>query len=357
MNKKKSSNKKAIEYINIWKFKIRKSTFLIITAFLSSILLIVSTYAWFFASLDVRISSLNMTVSDESGLFISLDGINWSSSVSVSKDILFKDLNRRYPNHISQWPSSMGMYPVSTNGIASRNDNTFNIFTSEVSYKNELVTRERVITTYLYDEPKASQNSNFVAFDIFLKNVTGSPYEDNVFLDEGTEVKLLSSGSKDSDGSINSIRVGFLKMNTISKRSSINAIQNITCNNNCVASIWEPHSKEHSKASILKALKHNVRVVDGVYTPTYGVIAEGEMLEMASGQEGSGIPLDTEHFALQNTITDLSNRVFGLSTGITKVRVYIWVEGQDIDSIETQSQGANIEVSLNFYKDLAGYYQ
>ena len=146
-------------------------------------------------------------------------------------------------------------------------------------------------------------------------------------------------------------------MNTISKRSSINAIQNITCNNNCVASIWEPHSKEHSKASILKALKHNVRVVDGVYTPTYGVIAEGEMLEMASGQEGSGIPLDTEHFALQNTITDLSNRVFGLSTGITKVRVYIWVEGQDIDSIETQSQGANIEVSLNFYKDLAGYYQ
>ena len=96
MNKKKSSNKKAIGYINIWKFKIRKSTFLIITAFLSSILLIVSTYAWFFASLDVRISSLNMTVSDESGLFISLDGINWSSSVSVSKDILFKDLNRRY---------------------------------------------------------------------------------------------------------------------------------------------------------------------------------------------------------------------------------------------------------------------
>ena len=76
-----------------------------------------------------------------------------------------------------------------------------------------------------------------------------------------------------------------------------------------------------------------------------------------SVQEGSGIPLDTEHFALQNTITDLSNRVFGLSTGITKVRVYIWVEGQDIDSIETQSQGANIEVSLNFYKDLAGYYQ
>lgn len=357
MNKKKSSNKKAIRYVNIWKLKIRKSTFLIITAFLSSILLIVSTYAWFFASLDVRISSLNMTVSDESGLFISLDGINWSSSVSVSKDILFKDLNRRYPSHISQWPNSMGMSPISTNGITSRNDNTFNIFTSEVSYKNELVSRERVITTYSYNEDKASENSNFVAFDIFLKNVTGSPYEDNVFLDEGTEVRLLSSGSKDSDGSINSIRVGFLKMNTISKRSSINAIQNITCNNNCEASIWEPHSKEHSRASILKALKHRVTVVDGVYTPTYGVIAEGERLEMASGQEGSGIPLDTEHFALQNTITDLSNRVFGLSTGITKVRVYIWVEGQDIDSIETQSQGANIEVSLNFYKDLAGYYQ
>lgn len=357
MKKKKSNKKKIIKYVNIGKLKIRKSTFLIVTAFLSSVLLIVSTYAWFFASLDVRISSLNMTVSDESGLFISLDGINWSSSVSVSKDILFEQLTKRYPNNTSQWPSETGMYPVSSNGISSNNDNKFTIFTSELSYKNEFKNSERVITTYSYTEDRASKNSNFVAFDIFLKNVTGSPYEDNVFLDEGSDVRLLSSGSKDSDGTINSIRVGFLKMNTVSKRSSTSTIQNISCNNNCVSVIWEPHSTEHSNNSIAKALKYNVKVTDGIYTPTYGVIAEGDWLELANGQEGSGIPLDTLHFAKQSTLTDTSNRLFGIKTGITKVRVYIWIEGQDIDSIETSSQGANIDVTLNFYKDLAGYYQ
>ena len=38
---------------------------------------------------------------------------------------------------------------------------------------------------------------------------------------------------------------------------------------------------------------------------------------------------------------------------ITKVRVYIWLEGQDIDSLETDSQGANLDVSIDFIKDTA----
>lgn len=96
-------------------------------------------------------------------------------------------------------------------------------------------------------------------------------------------------------------------------------------------------------------------MIDGAYSPTYAVIAEGTKLEHVNGQEGSGIPLDTEHFALQNTITTFDNPIFQVPNGITKVRVYVWIEGQDMDSLETYSKGAGIGIYIDLEKDLAGY--
>ena len=40
---------------------------------------------------------------------------------------------------------------------------------------------------------------------------------------------------------------------------------------------------------------------------------------------------------------------------ITKVRVYVWLEGQDIDSLETRSEGADISIAINLIKDTAGF--
>ena len=44
-----------------------------------------------------------------------------------------------------------------------------------------------------------------------------------------------------------------------------------------------------------------------------------------------------------------------IRSGINKVRVYIWVEGQDIDIIEQKSTGYEVSVVMNFEKDMAGY--
>ena len=35
--------------------------------------------------------------------------------------------------------------------------------------------------------------------------------------------------------------------------------------------------------------------------------------------------------------------------------MYLWVEGQDIDSLETDSEGAELYVDINFTKDTTGY--
>ena len=67
--------------------------------------------------------------------------------------------------------------------------------------------------------------------------------------------------------------------------------------------------------------------------------------------------LDTEHFALQNTIfeSDFSRPIFQIPNGITKARVYIWIEGQDVDALEVHSEGAPVALNLDLEKDLAGY--
>ena len=47
--------------------------------------------------------------------------------------------------------------------------------------------------------------------------------------------------------------------------------------------------------------------------------------------------------------------LFSIPNGVTKLRVYVWLEGQDIDSLETDSQGAEVSICISFEKDTEGY--
>lgn len=334
---------------------------LVMVAIFSCILLIISSYAWLSASLDVKIKFFNLVVSTDNGLFISLDGINFSDSVEISSDSLIKDLKEIYPNNTNQWAAG-GLWPVSTNGLISSDTDKLEIYQGTIS-KFRLKTRGRkFLNTLLISKEKEPNAANaYIAFDIFLKNVSGSPNSDNLFLDDGTIITFdeeVEDDVKESMSNIlNSMRMGIVTIGSVSSKSDIDTIQNIECNGNCNAIIYEPNKTKHSEESILKAQEYGMTLVDGEYFPTYAVIAEGDYLEHTNGQEGTGIPLDTEHFALQNTISneDFIYPIYQIPNGITKLRIYVWIEGQDVDSLETNSKGAAIYIGLDFEKDLAGY--
>lgn len=338
---------------------VNKKLLVMVTLF-TCVLLIVSSYAWLSASLDVKVRFFNLVVSTDNGLFISLDGIDFSDSVEISMDSLITDLKDTYPTNTNQWAAG-GLWPVSTNGIPDKSTSYFNMFAGEVS-KFRLKTRGRkFLNTTLIDEQRSSAANIYIAFDIFLKNVSGSPKSDNLFLNEGTTITYadgVDEETKESMANImNSMRLGLVKMGSISSKSSINAIQGIGCGGDCFALIYEPNKTEHSIMSIEKAGEYGITLVDGLYAPTYAVIAEGHYLEHTNGQEGTGIPLDSQHFELQETITeeDFKYPICQIPNAITKMRIYVWIEGQDIDSLETNSKGAPIYIGLDFEKDLAGY--
>jgi hypothetical protein len=87
---------------------------------------------------------------------------------------------------------------------------------------------------------------------------------------------------------------------------------------------------------------------------TPGMISGGTFFDAASGrmlQTGSKASPGKSYYLLQRA----PMYQFEIPNGITKARVYVWIEGQDVDSLETDSEGAEVEIGIDFTKDTAGW--
>ena len=339
------------EIIKNIKSNIRFNT-LIFMAFITCLVLIYSTYAWFSATLDVKLNNFRAVVDPETGIYISLDGINWGSTVEISKENIITNLKDKYPGHTNQW--SDGMTSVSTIGQDKITDDKFAIYGNKTPFVGRILSKNKTeIDIEKLQENKPNDGADFIAFDIFIKNLTTSPYSDNLYLVEGT--KVVNSSDITDDTAANAIRLGLLFMGSVHKNANINEIQNITCNPICRQYIYEPNSTMHNKESIKILKKHGYEVTDGNEYPTYGVYKSADNVKMWSGVENSMVPFNHEVFKRQVTRTTLNEPIGQIASGINKIRVYIWVEGQDIDIIEQKSTGYEVSVVMNFEKDMAGY--
>lgn len=66
------------------------------------------------------------------------------------------------------------------------------------------------------------------------------------------------------------------------------------------------------------------------------------------GMDGVGKSTIAKELAKKNEFTyigDAIHKVFSLKAGITKVRMYMWIEGQDVDC-EDDASGSNIAFDL-----------
>lgn len=327
-----------------------------IVIFAFGVLLIFSSYAWFSMNMNVKVNMFKLSVEKSGDFEISFDGINFDYTIDVTEEFLMEELVKTYPNHYSQWNRG-GFIPVSAQGIRNSNDPRLAIYESTGVLYKKRKKDDGYIHTYLAYEDRVNEENSYIAFDIFIKNKTGSPRSDNIYFENGTSVVATEEEiEEEMMGLVNSFRVAAVVMDTVSTKASVEEIQGITCNNKCKAIIYEPNSKNHTELAIERAKKVNVDLVDGIQYPTYACIKEAGPIyikDIVSGSEN----LDPTLVKLQETITeeDFENPIFELPNGITKVRIYIWIEGQDIDSLETNSDGAEVDVIIKFTKDNAGY--
>ena len=82
------------------KRRIKKGVFVI---GLTAILLTVSTYAWFVGLTNVGINEFELNVEATKGLQLSLDGSNFSNTLTINQTTLKDDLVTSYASNTNNW--------------------------------------------------------------------------------------------------------------------------------------------------------------------------------------------------------------------------------------------------------------
>ena len=169
----------------------------------------------------------------------------------------------------------------------------------------------------------------YVVFDLYVKLAVAKEF-----------YLAAESSVTDTNGSHMASRVAFINEGVVTTgvASEAKALKGGT-----KAVVWEPNSNEH----------HSTTNVSGGQN-YFGVNSE---IEYTSGSK----PADyDDHFteiteanllrpsySNANGKTAAEAKLFDLSAGINKVKVYIWLEGQDVDCINEVS-GGQLKTVLNF---------
>ena len=306
-----------------------KSSLLVLL--LIAILLIASTYAWFTANRTVTISSLEVNVQASNGLQISTDAVNWKAIIT-SDDIL----TGAYTGNVNQIPASM--VPMSTDGTVT--DGTMNMFygvMAPIEEPDENAGEYALTATKVED---AAKEGKYIIFDIFLK--ADEQMDLTLTADSAVTTK---EGSTDK-GLQNAARVGFVVEGNVADTAANSAL---TLMEGDSSKIWEPNAGSHTAQAIANN-PYGGTITDGEQVDYYGVKAKiDDPILRSTINDGT----DNTHFAkvtnLVRTNTGAAETAGFLSieAGITKVRVYMWVEGQDVDC-DNSASGTDIVFNVQF---------
>ena len=302
-----------------------------------------------------------------------------------------------------------GLVPVSTIGIFNKDKSELKLFE-----KQSMTTSSGGYRLLANEINYADQNrqKGYLAFDLFVKNFSGTQYisssdpnnidsEEAIYLTPESAVTVGEGGVQDA-GIENSVRVAFAQVGRISANETTQ--DNITgmkctggpegstgiCRN---AQIWEPNDTKHVTTALNwyntscrkrdnssgNFLETNCETVTGA-VPTYSIAKainpnpnaeQKDIVDIYDGPEYNGYTNntiketaevnrnDSKPLLAVDTFTDSEKNLKGVArpsfmtlapNSITKVRVYVYIEGQDIDNFDYASVGKYIKVGFGFTK-------
>lgn len=325
--------------------------YLLILLLLTAIIFGSSTYAWFTTNRTVTVSSIDINVEAVDGIQISVDGINWKSTVSKAELLGASTTYAAAPNAIPD-----KLEPVSTALEFDGTTGLLNMFYGDV-------TADEATGEYqLYATKNANTDATvyYIVFDIFLKTTTDIP---NLYLTTDSGASYVGT----SVGLENATRIAMIKEGNAAAGTSSNTIQSLLTSTASNIYLWEPNYKSHTAASVANAASmygitttttaanNSIINYSGISAPIPTTNGEGEAIPGIPLDECTETDNDTYFLDVVPTYTTdtgfASNlKVFGLSAGITKLRVYMWIEGQDIDC-ENNASGTDVKFDLKFTID------
>lgn len=334
-NKKSKLNKK-----NKKQHRKNRLFYLMLLLLMTTISLSFTSYAWFSTNRLVRVDLLDVNVRAQGGIEISTDGTNWKGALSVY-DIT--EARNTYPNSVNQIPKTLE--PVSTIGeLENGKLKMFYGIAENDLYGNYILSAERSIETESFDE---ASDGKFITFDIFLKTNKLS----QLYL---TPLSNITYSGSESVGIENAMRVAFVEEGNVPTGTNLDAIQNLQTTRRENVYIWEPNYNTHTIHGIenardlygINASENYERIIyDGISNPI-----SSKLNIYTSNAKSTLYPayfsrVNINYYTENNFTTN--KEIFTLKSGITKYRVYMWIEGQDVDCENNASVG-NITLNLQF---------
>ena len=390
--------------------KKRKIFLLFIVILITSVVLVVETYAWFVGLSTVNTNSFNISISSGSGLEISMDGEHWhkdddvlivnAQTIAGTSTVSGETNSNAYSGNTNSWVDSNGLVPVSSSGMLNTTTGRLNFF--EKSGLASTPGGYRLIADPV--DNSTTEAKKYVAFDIFIRNGTDNVYDNSNYDNTAAEnvyLKYTSSANVNGTtgyGAANSIRVGFFEIAGMKAYgASLTDIRGLSCSTTtggvkiklCPANgqypklywnIWEPnHTLHTTSVSNYFNSACKKRSSDGAYTtnactalssttqtfPIYASIGASDNVDIYDGLNGysgstyTGDPNTGKLYSITTYKTPgsadaytESSQLFKLAgNSITRVRVYIWLEGQDPDNYDIIAKDNNVSVKFGFTKD------
>lgn len=324
--------------------KQRKLLLALLMLLLTFVTLSTSTYAWFTANKTVTVSSINVNVAAANGLQISVDAIEWKAI--ITNDDINRIINTHgtaddtYPTSTNQLPASeLSLAPVSTVGTVDTSG-FMEMFLGEIDADNA---GNYKLKSTKSTETSTNTGGHFVAFDLFFQVQGETP----IYL---TDAAQVVAGGTDS-GIHNASRVAFIIEGTKEAGTAASDIQVLKSQADPI--IWEPNYDVHTPSAVQHAANtYSITTSIGpgaAQIPYYGLktaFGEGVALTNTDTDKFGAVTIDISTPASGIT-TAAYQPVFTLPAGVTKVRVYMWIEGQDVDC-ENNASGGEITFDLQF---------
>lgn len=325
-----------------------KSSILILL--LIAILLIASTYAWFTANTQVTVSTLDVHVEAKNGLQISTNAVDWKSVIS-KEDILTK----AYSGNVNAIPEIME--PVSTIGEVDTNTGYLKMYYGEVT-SNETTGESEIVATQVTETQGGAENTNnkFIVFDLFFKVDADTQLK----MTTGSNVvpKANSDGTAGTDtGLKNAARVAFLNEGNAVAGSGASTYTALKEAKNLGAGetyFWEPNADAHTTKAEESGVSFGIDTsvtpvpywgVKNAFTTAKDSTAKVQLKDAMIGNDTDNFASVTSSYVTKETMEETT--VFNLTAGVTKIRIYMWIEGQDVDC-ENSASGSDISYNLQF---------
>lgn len=364
---------------------VKKSKLIVLIIIIAALISITGTYAWFSSQRDVEIVGFKVNVEIAENLEISLNGETWVHSISVenmrqfygtykdkdTQTVAYQAVKDQHRNYV---PTEL--LPVSTIGTIESGNLVF--VTGEVK-DNKLENIEKcseedivVGAPILTKEGKNSKHP-YLVFDMYLRNLSrlnGEGQRDLLQLNTGS----VATAAKVGTGLEYSVRVALVQYDdTVDYLATGETARKIAANGDETVAIWEPNYRLHTEY----AKTNDNRITNLVQEiDTYAI---RDKVAQAGG--GTGLPTkiedttdntdpalykvftnkveqyeDVEKQQLETKTVTTLKQVDGSTNmslepnTITKVRCYIWLEGQDPDCSNLASTGEELRVTLRLTK-------